>query len=152
MKHKTPHNFFFPTDPGEILKIINTLKMKSSQGFDNISTKLLKSTIDEILIPLTHIINISMQSGTVPEKMKIAKIIPIYKSGEKDIFNNYRPISLLPALSKIMDKIVANRLVNYFNRYDLFHKHQYGFRKKTLYHSPNYPLSQSYCKSKRHFL
>ena len=52
--------------------------------------------------------------------MKIAKIIPIYKSGEKDIFNNYRPISLLPALSKFMEKIVAKRLVNYFNRYDLF--------------------------------
>ena len=97
MKHKTPHNFFFiPTDPGEILKITNKLKMKNSQGFDNISTKLLKSTIDEILIPLTHIINLSMESGTVPEKMKIAKIIPIYKSGEKDLFNNYRPISLLP--------------------------------------------------------
>ena len=81
--------------------------MKSSQGFDNISTKLLKSTIDEILIPLTHIINLSIQSATVPEKIKIAKIIPIYKSGEKDIFNNYRPISLLPALSKIMEKIVG---------------------------------------------
>ena len=89
---------FIPTDHGEIIKITNKLKMKSSQGFDNISTKLLKFTIDEILIPLTHIINLSMQSGTVPEKMKIAKIIPIYKSGEKDIFNNYRPISLLPAL------------------------------------------------------
>ena len=74
--------------------------MKSSQGFDNISTKLLKSTIDEILIPLTHIINLSMQSGTVPEKMKIAKIISIYKSGEKDIFNNYRPISLLRLFQK----------------------------------------------------
>ena len=109
----------------------------SSQGFDNISTKLLKSTIDEILIPLTHIINLSMQNGTVPEKMKIAKIIPIYKSGEKDLFNNYRPISLLPALSKIMEKIVANRLVNYFNRYDLFYKHQYGFRKK---HSTIHPI------------
>ena len=76
--------------------------MKSSQGFDNISTKLLKSTIDEILIPLTHIINLSMQSGTVPEKMKIAKIIPIYKSGKKDISNNYHPISLLLALSNIL--------------------------------------------------
>ena len=78
-----------------------------------------------------------MQNGTVPEKMKIAKIIPIYKSGEKDLINNYRPISLLPALSKIMEKIVANRLVNYFNRYDLFYKHQYGFRKK---HSTIHPI------------
>ena len=69
--------------------------------------------------------------------MKIAKNIPIYKSGEKDIFNNYRPISLLPALSKIMEKIVANRLVNYFNRCDLFYKHQYGFRKK---HSTIHPI------------
>ena len=138
LKHKIPHSFFFiPTDPGEILKITNKLKMKSSQGFDNLSTKLLKSTIDEILIPLTHIINLSMQSGTVPEKMKITKIIPIYKSGEKGIFNNYRPISLLPALSKIMEKNVANKLINYFNRYDLFYKHQYGFRKK---HSTIHPI------------
>ena len=71
--------FFIPTDPGEIIKITNKLKMKSSQGFDNISTKLLKSTMDEILIPLTHIINLSMQSGTFPKKMKIAKNIHIYK-------------------------------------------------------------------------
>ena len=68
----TPHIFFFiPTDPGEIIKITNKLKMKSSQGFDNMLTKLLKYTIDELLIPLTHVINLSVQSGTVPETLSL---------------------------------------------------------------------------------
>ena len=73
------------------------MKPKTSHGHDNISTKLLKETIDLILIPLTHIINQSFTSGIVPGNMKIAKIIPIFKSGNQEIMNNYRPISLLPA-------------------------------------------------------
>ena len=62
--------------------------------------------------------------------LKVAKIIPIYKSGNKNSFNNYRPISILPALSKIMEKIVCNRLVNYLEKYNILYKHQYGFRSK----------------------
>ncbi len=104
-----------PTDPIEIIRTTMKLKTKKSEGFDNISTKLIKDTIDAIALPLTHIINLSFTSGIVPQKMKIAKIIPIFKSGKHTLFNNYRPIiSLLPAFSKLMEKLVCNKLLIFF--------------------------------------
>ena len=113
------------------------MKPKTSQGHDNISTKLLKETIDLILIPLTHIINQSFTSGIVPGNMKIAKIIPIFKSGNQEIMNNYRPISLLPAFSKLLEKLVCKRLTSFLESYKILYKHQYGFRKK---HSTIHPI------------
>ena len=138
MPKNTPHKFFLtPVGPPDIITIAKKLKAKCSQGFDNISTKLIKKTIEEISIPLSHIINLSFQNGDVPDKMKIAKIIPIFKSGEQNKFNNYRPISLLPAFSKIIEKLVASRVVKYFNQHNLFYKHQYGLRTK---HSTIHPI------------
>lgn len=84
-----------------------------------------------------HIINNSFVTGVVPDNLKIAKIIPIYKSGNINVFNNYRPISILPTLSKIMEKIVCNRLVIYLEKYNILYKHQYGFRSK---HSTIHPI------------
>ena len=69
--------------------------------------------------------------------MKIAKVIPIFKSGNKNIFNNYRPISILPAFSKILEKVMANKLMNYMESNNLFYQHQYGFRPK---HSTIHPI------------
>ena len=69
--------------------------------------------------------------------MKIAKIIPIFKSGAKNSLNNYRPISLLPAFSKLLEKIVAQKLVKFLDKYNIIHEHQYGFRKK---HSTIHPI------------
>ena len=138
MPKNTQHTFFLtPVGPPDIINIAKKLKAKCSQGFDNISTKLIKKTIEEISKPLSHIINLSFQNGDVPDKMKIAKIIPIFKSGEQNKFNNYRPISLLPAFSKIIEKLVASRVVKYFNQHNLFYKHQYGFRTK---HSTIHPM------------
>ena len=106
-------------------------------GFDSLSTKLIQQTIGEIIIPFRHIINQSFVTGVVPENLKVAKVIPIYKSGNKNVFNNYRPISILTALSKIMEKILCNRLVNYLEKYNILYKHQYGFRSK---HSTIHPI------------
>ena len=132
------HNFnLTPVDPVEILKTVKLMKPKTSQGHDHISTKLLKETIDLILIPLTHIINQSFISGIVPENMKIAKIIPIFKSGNQEIMNNYRPISLLPAFSKLLEKLVCKRLTSFLETNHILYKHQYGFRKK---HSTIHPI------------
>ena len=117
---------------------------KTSQGHDNISTKLLKETIDLILIPLTHIINQSFTSGIVPGNMKIAKIIPIFKSGNQEIMNNYRPISLLPAFSKLLEKLVCKRLTSFLESYKILYKHQYGFRKKH-YYSPHLTSPEVHC-------
>lgn len=122
--------FMTPTDINEIIHTINKLKGKNSQGPDGISTKLVKMCVNEIASPLTYIINQSLSTGIVPNKMKTAKVIAIHKSGNDKIFNNYRPISLLPTFSKILEKIVCKRLVSFIDSNNLFYKHQYGFRKK----------------------
>ena len=104
---KTPthkHNMFLdPVNPLDIIETTSKLKAKTSQGHDQISCKLLKDTIAHIVLLLSHIINQSLSTGTVPKQMKIAKVIPIFKSGDKYTFNNYRPISILPAFSKILE-------------------------------------------------
>ena len=98
-----PNNMFIePVIPEEVLKLIKSLKTKTSCGHDEISSKLLKTVADEITVPLAHILNISFSTGEIPEDMKIAKVIPIFKSGDKCSLNNYRPISLLSVFSKIM--------------------------------------------------
>ena len=90
-------------------------------------------------LPLSHVINQSLSTGTVPKQMNITKIFPIFKSSDKYTFNNYRPISILPAFSKILEKIMATKLLRYFDKYNLFYKHQYGFRPK---HSTIHPIIQ----------
>ena len=87
--------FFVPTDEHEILNIIKNLKAKSSAGVDDISNNLLKNIAPEIIKPLEHIFNLSLINGIVPQNMKIAKVIPIFKKGDPLAFSNYRPISLL---------------------------------------------------------
>ena len=90
-------------------------------------------------MPLAHIFNKSFLTGTVPDNMKIAKIVPIFKSGNKTILNNYRPISNIPAFSKLLEKLVCNRLVHFLETHDLLYKHQYGFRQN---HTTAHPLLQ----------
>ena len=68
--------------------------------------------------------------GIVPKSLKIAKVIPIYKIAEKDQLKNFRPVSLLPAFSKIFEKVMYNKITEYFNHKNMFYKHQYGFRSK----------------------
>jgi len=88
----TTNMFKTSTDPVNIIDTTKTLKRKTSSGFDEISTKLLSEIIEDIAYPLTYIINLLFSKGIVPENMKIAKVIPIYKSGEISKLNNYRPI------------------------------------------------------------
>ncbi len=123
----TPHNrsmFLDPITSSDVINIVSKLKNKTSRGYDNISTKLVKQSIQYIATPLTHIVNLSMNTGIVPSNMKIARVIPIFKSGNQHLFNNYRPISLLPAFSKVLEKIMANKLINYFESQKLVYKHQ----------------------------
>ena len=84
--------------PQDIINIVN--KLKSNSGQDGISTKIMKATITNIINPITHIINQSLQTGIVPDQMKIAKVVPIYKSSDQSNLKHYRPISLLPAFKK----------------------------------------------------
>jgi hypothetical protein len=118
--------------PQDLINISKSLKSKTSQGYDNISTKLTKQIIDEIAETLTHIFNQSFLTGVIPEQLKTAKIIPIYKSGDKTLFNNYRPISLLPVFSKLLEKLWI-----FLDTQNIMYKHQYGFRAK---HSTIHPI------------
>ena len=104
-----------------------TLKPNTSSGYDCISTKVLKANINEILEPLTHVIYTSFETGRVPKNMKITKVIPIYKSADKILLNNYRPISLLPAFSKVIEKLIYKKITSFLNANNVFFKHQYGF-------------------------
>ena len=125
-----PHSFCLtPTSPIEVMSVIQKLKPKSSAGYDEISPKLIKS--HEIIIAelLSHIANISFTTGIFPDHMKIAKVIPIYKSKDDKIISNYRPISLLPSFSKIFERLVYNRLYKYFNNNKLLTNSQFGFQK-----------------------
>ena len=88
----------------EIEKYINKLPSKDSSGYDNISNNLLKKIKHAVLKPLTHIFNLSLTSREFPENMKLSEIIPLYKKGEKNHMINYRPISLLITLSKLLEK------------------------------------------------
>ena len=126
-----------PVTPADIINFTSKIKAKSSQGHDGISSKLIKESIHHIATPFTHIVNQSLYTGVVPINMKLAKVIPIFKSGDKHIFNNYRPISILPAFSKILEKILANKLFKFMEQHKLFYEHQYGFRSK---HSTVHPI------------
>ena len=91
-----------------IKEIINKLKNKSTSGCNNLSNKLLKLIKDDIAEPLTVIINQTFSSGVFPQKLKIAKVIPVHKNGDRHTFNNYRPISILPSVSKVFERVMHN--------------------------------------------
>ena len=120
---------FRPVTESEIFKIINGMKPKMSYGENGLSNKLLKHLIIELTYPLTTLINISLENNYVPSSWKVGKIIPILKSGEKNLCTNYRPISLLSTLSKVIEKVVDMQIRGYLESNELIYRHQYGFRK-----------------------
>ena len=120
--------FLMPTDENEVCKIITTLK-NSSPGHDGIDIKIIKHIKHAIITPLVHLCNQSFSQGKIPNELKIAKVIPIYKKGDKGNFANYRPISILPAFSKIFEKLAYNRIINFLDKHDILSDNQYGFRK-----------------------
>ena len=122
--------YFIPTGPNEIIKILKSCKAKKSTGDDGISMILLKQLSESCSVPLAMIINMSLEQGIVPDAMKLARVIPIHKSKSKQEFNNYRPISLLSSISKVLEKVVHNRLYSFLTKHNLLYCRQYGFRPK----------------------
>ena len=124
---QTTFNFKL-VDTADIIKIIDLLKPKSSSSYDRLSNKVLKFIKNEIAECLKIIVNDSLSSGIFPNSMKIAKVTPLYKKDSKFDFNNYRPISILPSLSKVFEKIIHKQIYDYFETNKLFFISQYGFR------------------------
>ena len=111
--------------------LIESLSNKTSAGTDGISNKLLKFVANPLLEPLQKLINISIQSGIVPQQLKEAKVLPIYKgaeAGSKHLYSNYRPIAILNTIGKVLEKAVESQLRQYFSSNGLFYSGQYGFR------------------------
>ena len=96
----------------DVAQIIDNLKPKTNTGIDNISSKLLKQTKNSITAPLTIIINQMMAT----DKLKISKVIPLYKKGDEANLSNYRPIALLPSISKVFEKSNFNTINTIFGR------------------------------------
>ena len=130
LKQRVVCSFQFECVPTtEVTKIIKNLASKNSSGHDGISARFIKRILETITSPLTHIINQSLCTGIFPDRLKIAKVIPLFKKGDQHILDNHRPISLLPVISKVFEKIVFDQLYQYFTDNDLIFTSQYGFRK-----------------------
>ena len=114
----------------DIAKIIDKFNPNKSAGYDNTGNFIIKKVKTEILKPLTQIFNLSLSSGVVPEKLKVAKVIPIYKKDDSALFSNYRPVSLLPCFSKILERLVFDRCIDYINHHEILNDKQFGFRPK----------------------
>jgi hypothetical protein len=121
----------------EVKQIILKLNTNKSTGLDGIGPAILKSSGNTIIPCITSIINNSIHLGIFPDKLKEARVLPIFKSGSTDFSENYRPISILPTISKIFERHIASRLQGFFQKTKIIHEGQSGFRKK---HSCNTAL------------
>ena len=116
-----------PVTENEVLKYISSLKNSASPGEDGIGSELIKNIHLHILKPLAHIINLIFRTGIVPEYFKTSIVVPIYKSGDKNQITNYRPISLINNFSKILEKALKERLINFLNSCNILSDKQYAF-------------------------
>ena len=121
--------YFKPITCKEIIDIVCNMKNDTSAGFDGVTVKIIKRVIHLICIPLCNIFNMSMTEGIFPEKLKIAKVVPVYKNGSYDEITNYRPISVLCIFSKIIERCFYNRLSCFLTQCNIISENQYGFRE-----------------------
>ena len=121
---------FHSISQDNVTEIIDKLKAKTSSGWDGLSVKLMKFIKSEIIPSLTLIINQMLHTGIFPDDLKIAKVIPLFKKDDDKLFTNYRPISLLPSLSKVFEKVIFIQMYDFFQAKKLFYKSQYGFRSE----------------------
>ena len=112
----------------EIVKMISKFNQNKSPGHDGIGNLIVKNVAHIVSRPLADIFNLSLSTGSVPEQLKIAKVIPMYKKLNADIFSNYRPVSVLPCFSKILERLVFNRCMDYIDKNNLLNEKQFGFR------------------------
>ena len=128
-KDMVQHTFFIaPIDQKEVNTVITDLKDNGNK-VNTIATSVLVESKHIITPILCHLINLFVQQGYFPENLKIGCITPIFKSGDKKKTNNYRPVCSLSPLSKIIEKVINNRMVNYLEEHKILSETQFGFRK-----------------------
>lgn len=112
----------------EIKSIVAKSKDKTSTDCDGIDMIIVKKSIDSLIKPFTYICNLSFSTGVFPQRMKMARVIPLFKTGNKHEFTNYRPVSLLSQFSKVLEKLYVQRLDSFIEKNNLLSESQYGFR------------------------
>ena len=121
--------FLNPTNVTELTNICHSLKSGKTAGFDNIAMNAIILSFEFIVYPLVQIINRSISNGVFPDKLKIAKVTPVFKTDNPEYFINYRPISLLTNFSKFYEKVMHNRITNFVNGFEILYHLQFGFCK-----------------------
>ena len=101
---------------------------QKSTGYDEISFSVVKKCFSELCEPLKHTFNLSIETGVFPNKLKTARVSPVYKAGGSSDLTNYRPISALPCFSKILEGIMYNRLFSYVSQGKILCSKQFGFQ------------------------
>jgi hypothetical protein len=126
-----------PVTGFEIIDAISILNPKKTEDYNGVSMFFIKQFKISLFSPLQHIINRSLVTGLVPQQFKIAKVVPLFKAGDRSLPDNYRPISLLSCFSKILEKVVGQRLTSFLESNNILSPSQYGFRKN---HSTLHPM------------
>ncbi|XP_045470540.1 uncharacterized protein LOC123677854 [Harmonia axyridis] len=127
MKYIDKSFYLKPTTPTEVENLGESIKNKFSSGDDEIPIMIVKLALPAVSKIISYIINNSFKYGIFPESLKMALIKPIFKEGHPEILSNYRPISLLPAFSRVFEMLVSARIINFFNEEDLFNHTQHGY-------------------------
>ena len=122
--------FIKPTDTYEIIDIVRGFSSNKSSGFDDFPPRVLKAVIDYICSPLCYICNLSFVNGCFPDSLKLAKVIPLHKCEDKKLLVNYRPISVLSVFSKVLEKLMHERIYKFLDDNFMLNSNQYGFRPK----------------------
>ena len=121
--------FFAPTTPGEMEFICQGLDASKGPGHDDISPAAVRHVSSELSGPLSRLVNACLEVGYFPDFLKVARVSPIFKSGDPAGFGNYRPISVLPVFSKIFERVVQERLLSFLKQQGSILDGQYGFRR-----------------------
>ena len=116
-----------PINDDEIHKVVALCK-NSSAGWDGINAKMVKCSLNTVLKPLAHLINLSLTQGKFPNELKLTRFIILFQSGDCQLFKNYRPVSVLPFFSQIYENIMHNRLLDFVDKNELLHSYQFVFR------------------------
>ena len=113
---------------GKVLKLLNALSINKATGLDGIPSRFVRDSASIIVSPLTHIINLSIIQGVVPDDLKIARVVPLFKKNDKTEVGNYRPVSILSIISKVVEKVVYEQIETYLDEKKLLYDFQSGFR------------------------
>ena len=128
--HNPTSMFLAPTCKKEVLSVIKHLKNSKAYDVEEISTHIVKTIAEYIAEPIAHIYNIAVEEGVFPDQLKIAKVIPVLKKGDPFDVGNYRPISILPIISKCFEQLTLIRLNCFLEKNEIINSSQHGFRKR----------------------